>query len=182
MRVKSKWNVKDKTHTVAEVGGALAAIAWKMAQNALLNMENHQFQTETQVQRIEIIAEFLCFTIHVLDRMTIDRFTDEDRQTFITELALKSAKNIKDNKREYLGPGEYQQEFIDMLNARMDEYAEFPFSEEEGPSFPMKRYFGDFVTKLFGERYQRWVTDQIIDIEVPDMYRTLKTAVKNLFM
>ena len=182
MRVRSKWNKKDKTHTIEEVGGALSYIAWQIAQNALLNMENHDFQTETVKQRMEIMAEFLCFTTHVIDRMTIDRFDAEERSRFMTELALKTAKRIKDNNRELFGDGNYEQEFIELLNTRMAEYSEFTYTEEEGPSFPMKRYFGDFVTKQFGEKFQRWVTDQIIDIEVPGLMKTLRQSVKNLFM
>lgn len=182
MRVRSKWNVKDKTHTVEEVGGALAFIAWRIAQNGVLNLENNDFQTDTQQQRMAIMAEFLCFTIHLIDRMTIDRFDAEERVRFITELAGKSAKNMYDNKVELLGPGEYRQEFIDLLNSRMAEYAEFQYDDKDGPSFPMRRYFGNFVTAQMGEKNQRWVGDQIIDIEAPEIVSTLKRSVPNLFM
>lgn len=182
MRVRSKWNVKDKTHTVEEVGGALAFIAWRIAQNGVLNLENHEFQTDTQQQRMAIMTEFLCFTIHLIDRMTIERFEPEERQRFMTELAAKSAKNIYDNKKELLGPGEYRQEFIDLLNSRLAEYAEFQYDSKEGPSFPMRRYFGNFVTEMVGDKNRRWVGDQIIDVEAPDLFATLQRSVPNLFM
>ena len=182
MRVRSKWNVKDKTHTVEEVGGALAFIAWRIAQNGVLNLENYDFQTDTQQQRMAIMAEFLCFTLHLIDRMTINRFDEDERVRFMNELAAKTAKNYYDNKKELVGPGEYRQEFIDLLNSRMAEYAEFQFDETEGASFPMRRYFGNFVTAQMGEKNQRWVSDQIIDVESPEIYTTLKRAVPNLFM
>ena len=121
MRVKSKWNRKDKTHSVEEIGAALAFIAFRIAQNGVLSLENNDYQTDTQVQRLQIIAEFLYFTIHVIDRMTIERFTDEDRVRFMTELASKSAKNIEDNSRDILGKGDYRQGFIDTLNQRMSD-------------------------------------------------------------
>jgi len=182
VRVKSKWNKKDKTHSVEEIGGALAFIAWRIAQNMVLNMENHDFQTDTQEQRIEIIAEILAFTIHVIDRMTIERFNNEDRQRFMTELAMKSAKNYHDNKRDFAGDGEYRQPFVDLLNQRMGDYADFSYSEEEGPSFAMKRFFGDHVAEVFGEKNQRWVASQVIDIEVREIMNTLKKSLPNLFM
>lgn len=183
MRVKSKWNRKDKTHSVEEIGAALAYIAFRIAQNGVLTLENNDYQTDTQVQRLQIIAEFLYFTIHLIDRMTIERFDDEDRMRFMTELASKSAKNIEDNMRDILGKGDYRQGFIDSLNQRMSDYAEFHFDiEDGGPSFPMRRFFGDLVTQQMGEKNKRWVTDQIIDIEVPEILATLNRSIPNLFM
>lgn len=183
MRVKSKWNKKDKTHSVEEIAGALAYIAYRIAQNGVLTLENNDYQTDTLEQRLRIISEFLYFTIHLIDRMTIDRFEDEDRMRFMTELASKSAKNIEDNMRDILGKGDYRQGFIDTLNQRMSDYAEFHYDTEEGgPSFPMRRFFGDLVTQQMGEKNKRWVTDQIIDIEVPEILTTLNRSLPNLFM
>lgn len=183
MRVKSKWSKKGKTHTVEEIGGALAFIAFRIAQNAVLSLENNDFQTDTQKQRMDIISEFLCFTIHLMDRMTIDRFSEEDRIRFVTELAVKSAKHYEDNLRDIVGPGEYRQAFIDKLNERMNDYADFQYDAENGgASFPMRRFFGDLVTRQMGEKNKRWVSDQVIDIEVPEMQQTLNRSVPNLFM
>lgn len=183
MRVKSKWNRKDKTHTVEEIGAALAFIAFRIAQNGVLTLENNDYQTDTNEQRLRIIAEFLYFTIHLIDRMTIERFEDEDRQRFMTELASKSAKNMEDNMRDILGKGDYRQGFIDTLNQRLNDYAEFQYDQEDGgPSFPMRRFFGDLVTQQMGEKNKRWVTDQIIDIEVPEILTTLNRSIPNLFM
>lgn len=182
MRVRSKWSKKDKTHSVEEIAGVLAFIAFRIAGNAVLNMENHEYGTETNSQRLDIIGEFLIFTIHIVDRMTIDRFSPEERQRFMKELALKSAKHMQDNRRDIDGPGEYKQAFIDLINPRFDEYSECHYDEKEGASFVMRRLFGDHVTKLMGEKHQKWVTAQIIDIEVPDLCRTLDKSLPNLFL
>jgi predicted GNAT family acetyltransferase len=183
VRVKSKWNKKDKTHSVEEIGAALAFIAFRIAQNGVLSLENNDYQTDSQAQRLKIIAEFLCFTIHIIDRMTIERFSDEDRVRFMTELAVKSAKHMEDNMRDILGKGDYRQGFIDTLNQRMNDYADFAYDKEAGgPSFPMRRFFGDLVTEQMGEKNKRWVADQIIDIEVPGILQTLERSVPNLFM
>jgi len=182
VRVRSKWSKRDKTHSVEEVAGALAFIAFRIAGNAVLNMENHEYETDNQAQRLDIMSEFLAFTIHIIDRMTIEKFDAEQRQRFMIELALKSAKHIEDNRRDVQGPGDYRQAFIDMLNERMDEYSDCDYDEKEGASFVMRRLFGDHVTKLMGEKHKQWVTAQVIDIEVPDLFRTLNKSLPNLFM
>ncbi|MGW8228826.1 MAG: hypothetical protein ACWGOW_07995 [Gammaproteobacteria bacterium] len=182
MRVKSRWSKKDKTHSVEEIAGALAFIIWRIATNGVLSMENANFQTETQRQRLEIIAEFLAFAIHVADRMTIERFDEEQRVRFMSELANKCAKHMEDNKRDIIGAGEYRQAFIDLLNQRMGDYAEFGYSAEEGPSFGMKRFFGDQVKQCFNAEDQKWVSSQVMDIEVPEIMTHLKRATPNLFM
>ena len=182
MRIKSKWNKKDKTHTVEDIAAALAFIAFRIAQNGVLSLENNDYQTDTQEQRMHIITEFLCFAIHIIDRMTIEKFDEQERMRFMTELGGKSAKHFEDNMRDLIGKGDYRQGFIDTLNQRMSDYAEFNYSEEDGPSFPMRRFFGDLVTAQMGEKNKKWVADQIIDIEVPEALQTLKRAVPNLFL
>jgi len=182
VRVKSKWSKKDKTHSVEEIGGALAFIAWRIAQNILLDMENNDYQTDTQLQRLNIIEEFLAYTIHIIDRMTIEKFTDEDRQRFMTELVMKTAKHMEDNKRDIIGPGDYKQPYIDRVNERMGEYAEFNYDPENGgPSFPMRRFFGDRVAVQMGEKNRKWVADQMIEVEAPEILDALLKAVPNLF-
>jgi len=182
VRVKSKWHKKDKTHTVEELAGALAFIAVRIAQNGTLSLENNDFQTDTAAQRLEVMSEYLCFTVHMIDRMTIEKFDEDERQRFMTELSIKCAKHIEDNKRDLIGPGEYRQEFVDLLNQRMSDYADFQYDEEEGaPSFPMRRFFGDRMTEKMGEKNKKWVGDQIIDVEVPDLMESLHKGVPNLF-
>lgn len=182
MRVKSRWNKKGKTHSVEDIAGALAFIIWRIATNGVLSMENADFQTESQEHRLDIIAEFLAFAIHVSDRMTIERFDEAQRVRFMTELAQKCAKHMEDNKRDVIGPGEYRQAFIELLNQRMADYAEFDYSDEEGPSFGMKRFFGDQVKLCFSGEDQKWTSSQVMDIEVPEVLRHLKRATPNLFM
>ena len=181
MRLKSRWNKRGKTHTLEEIAGAVAFITWRIAGNCLLSLENGDFQTDTQEQRLAIMNEFLIFTIHIIDRMTIENFDENERIRFITELVQKTAKHMEDNKRDLIGPGEYRQEFNSLFNERVNEYAEFAYDEKDGPSFPMKRFFGDIVASFMGERNRKWVADQVIEIEVRDILMHLKRSVPNLF-
>jgi len=45
----------------------------------------------------------------------------------------------------------------------------------------MKRFFGDKVALVMGEKNQIWVADQIIEIEVRDIMSYLRKSVPNLF-
>ena len=62
-----------------------------------------------------------------------------------------------------------------------NEYSEFSYDEKDGPSFPMKRFFGDKVAEIMGEKNKKWVADQIIEIEVRDIMSHLRKSVPNLF-
>ncbi len=181
MRIKSRWSKKGKTHTIEEIAGAVAFITWRIAGNCLLSLENNDFQTDTHKQRLEIITEFLIFIVHMVDRMTIESFDENERVRFITELVQKTAKHLEDNKRDLIGPGDYRQDFINLLNERIAEYAEFSYDDKDGPSFPLKRFFGDKVALLMGEKNRKWVADQVIEIEVRDIMAHLKKSVPNLF-
>ena len=44
------------------------------------------------------------------------------------------------------------------------------------PGFQYKRDFGDFISAEMGARDNKWITDQIIEIEVPDMLENLKKS------
>ena len=131
MRIKSRWSKKGKTHTIEEIAGAVAFINWRIAGNCLLSLENNDFQTDTHEQRLKIISEFLIFTIHMIDRMTIENFDENERVRFITELVTKTAKHLEDNKRDLIGPGDYRDEFVQLLNERINEYSEFSYDEKD---------------------------------------------------
>ncbi|WJW74332.1 hypothetical protein QVG61_07330 [Thiohalobacter sp. IOR34] len=179
VRLKTRWNLKDKERTIQETAGALAFNSWRIGLNMLLNLENEGFQTDTQLHRLEVIKEIMAFLIHVLDRIAYERMDDEERARFVTALARKIADYVQDNARDFAGPGDHRSPFIERLNERMDGYAEFAFSDFE-PSFQMTRYFGDRMAATLGERQRQWVATQMIDIEVPAAMKSLRRAVDSL--
>ena len=95
VRVKSKWSNKGRERTLDEVGGAAAFILWRIAQQGLLNLENEGFQTETRSQRMDIIAEFLAFLVHLADRNKAEALDAQERQMFITSLAVHLADTCR---------------------------------------------------------------------------------------
>ncbi|MBZ0071073.1 MAG: hypothetical protein WCY26_01170 [Thiohalobacteraceae bacterium] len=179
MRLKTRWSKKGKTRSIQEVAGALGFNLWRIGQAALLNLENEGFQTDTQMQRLDVIQEFEAFLIHMSDRIAYARMDDEERAEFITALAHKVADYVQDNARDFVGDGDHRAPFIARLNQRMDDYADFAVVDQE-PSFQLLRYFGDRVTDVLGERQRKWVGTQVIDIEAPNAMKTLKRALNSL--
>jgi len=181
VRIRSKWSAKNRDRTPEEIAGVVGFIAWRICTQAVLDLENNNFQTDTQVQRLAIIWEFAAFLIHITDRMMYGRMDEKERNVFISAMAKAMAQTMQDNMEDFLGNGEYKPDLINTLNLRMNEYAKFSYSDESGPSFPMLRYFGESVTAVMGERQKKWVTTQIIDIEAPDAIKILKRGIANLF-
>jgi hypothetical protein len=180
VRVKSKWSNKGRERTLDEVGGAAAFILWRIAQQGLLNLENEGFQTETRSQRMDIIAEFLAFLVHLADRNKAEALDAQERQTFITSLAVHLADTMQENRTDAEGKGDYRRPLIDLLNKRGADYAECPMPDGE-PGYAMKRYFGECVSAVMGEKDNKWITDQVMEIEVPEALPPLNKALKELF-
>jgi hypothetical protein len=158
----------------------MAFILWRIAQQGVLNLENEGFQTDTNAQRLDIMTEFLAFLVHLVDRMTADNLSQEDRRQFITSLAKHLATTMQENRTDAEGKGEYSQALIDRLNERAADYAGFPCPDNE-PGFAMRRCFGECVREVIGEKDNKWVTDQVMDIEVPEALGPLRKSVRDLF-
>ncbi len=181
MRIRSRWKNKGRARTIEENAGALAFIEWRIAGQALLNLENEGFQTDTQLQRLDVLQELSAFLIHVTDRLVHGDLDDEQRQKFIVALALKMADTYHDNRVDVEGRGEdFRPGFIDVLNRRMADYAECSFDNGE-PGYPFKRYLGECVTNTMGDKDRKWISDQVMEIEVPEMLKTLKKGLRDLF-
>lgn len=179
MRIKTRWNKQDKARSIAEVASALGFTLWRIGQGALLNLENEGFQTDTQLQRIEVMQEFMAFLVHMVDRMAYDRMDDQERAELVTAVARKVADYVQDNTRDCIGDGDHRAPFIDRLNQRMDDFSEFSLVDNE-PSFQLLRFFGDRMSEVLGERQRKWVSTQIIDIEAPKAVKTLRRAMASL--
>jgi hypothetical protein len=180
VRIKTKWSQKDRQRSLPETASAVAFILWRIGQQGILNLENEGFQTDTQAQRVDIMEEFLAFLVHIVDRKTADDLTVEERQIFISALARHLADRVQENRTDIQGRGEYRQPLIQLLNQRAADYAEFSFADEE-PGYAFRRYFGEHVRAVMGEKDNQWITDQVMDIEVPQAMKPLKKAVRDLF-
>jgi hypothetical protein len=181
VRIRSRWNDRKKQRSLEEIAGALAFIEWRIAGKALLNLENEGFQTDTQMQRLDVLQELCAFLIHVTDRLVHQTLDDEERQRFISALALKTADTYHDNRVDIDGRGQdFRKPFIEILNTRMADYAAFRFAGDT-PGYAFNRYLGECVTNSMGPRDRKWISDQVMEIEVPAMLKTLKKGLNDLF-
>lgn len=181
VRIRSRWNDKGKARSLEDNAGALAFIEWRIAAATLLNLENEGFQTDSQAQRLDVLEELCAFLIHVTDRLVHGQMNDEERQRFIVALALKTADTYHENRVDAEGRGQdFRQPFIGKLNLRLAEYAEFRFEAGE-PGYAFTRYLGECVTNSMGPKDRKWISDQVMEIEVPNMMKTLKKGLKDLF-
>ncbi|MGF1547283.1 MAG: hypothetical protein ACFCUG_08150 [Thiotrichales bacterium] len=181
MRLKTKWNIKDKQHSLDEIGSAVAFTIWRIGQEVLLHLENDGFETRTRAQRMDVIGELSAFLIHLSDRLVFDRLDGEARMDFVNATARYLANTMEENRRDIEPDGDHRAAFITLLNLRTDAYAECPFEEGVGPGFSMSRTIGDHVTAVMGDKDKKWITQQVMDIEVPEAYKTLRRALFSLF-
>lgn len=181
MRVRARWNQKDNQRGLRDIASVVAANAWKAAGELVLNLENEGFETSTHAQRLDVIAEVTAFLLHCVDRMIYGKFEEEDRAEFVTAIAVKLTGIMQDNRVDAVGPGDYRQGFVNMLNQRMDEYADCSYSESDGPGFNMRRTVGEYVRKRMGEKDNKWVTDYVMDLEAPKALDYVERAMKSLF-
>jgi hypothetical protein len=182
IRVKSKWSDKDRERSATDIGSALAFNLWRIAGANVLHLENEGFQTDTYNQRLDVIAELVSFFVHVVDRMVSAKdYSDEDRKDLITSMALNLAKTMHDNRQDVNeNRDDYKEPFIQLMNERMGEYAEFTFDDADTASFQLRRRVGEHVQEKMGAKDNKWVTDQVMDIEIPDALKTFKKVTRNL--
>jgi hypothetical protein len=180
VRVKSKWSNKGRERSLDEIGGAAAFILWRIAQQGTLNLENEGFQTDTNAQRLDIIAEYLALLVHLADRMKAEQLELEERQQFIGSLARHLADQMQNNRVDAQGKGEYRRDLIKLLNERAADYADFSMVDGE-PGYAFRRYFGENVRMVMGQKDNQWITDQVMEIEVPELLKPLNQALRELF-
>ncbi|VAW67847.1 hypothetical protein MNBD_GAMMA09-2645 [hydrothermal vent metagenome] len=178
MRMRTKWHNKERQVSVDEKANTMAFISWRIAMALVLNLENENFQTDTQKQRLDVIREALAFLVSVSDRLVAEQMEADERQEFIVKFAIKLSQTFQENSEDLIGRDtDYKKAFIDTLNQRLNAYANCSWDKEkEVPGFQYKRDFGDFISTQMGEKDNKWITDQIIEIEVPDMLENLKKA------
>ncbi len=178
MRMRTRWHNKERQVSVDEKANTMAFISWRIAMALVLNLENENFQTDTQKQRLDVIREALAFLVSVTDRLVVEQMEEDERQEFVVKFATKLSQTFQENCEDLIARGtDYKQAFIDTLNQRLNAYANCSWDKEKDmPGFQYRRDFGDFISTQMGKKDNKWITDQIIEIEVPDMLENLKKA------
>ncbi len=182
LRIKSRWHGEGE-RSLDEIAGALAFIAWRLAQDKAINLHGEDFVYESDRQRMDVIIEYLIFQLQIMDRLAHDRLemSDEERRQLIVAVAQKMGRIVEDNSLDLFGPGDHLPAFFDRINERAAEYAEFRYTDE-GPSYPFLRHLGYEIQQIMGESQEnRWVIDQVMDKDGVEVDRKLARAMMDLF-
>lgn len=181
MRIKSRWFKPGREHSPQELAGALSFVIYRIADNALKNTRKAKFQIDVGEQYFEFLTEFLLFLILVADRIAYRTLSAEDRALFTGELANRVALTHAENQSRLLNeePALCKQRFIDRLNLRSGEYAEFGYTEQ-GPEFAFTRYLAYCMNDVVNDADSIWITEQMMSIETPAAVEMLEKTFKNL--
>lgn len=181
MRIKSRW-FRDHQRTPQEIAGALAFVIWRIGDNALKNTRNAKFEIAIGTQYFSFLTEFLVFLIQVADRIAYRQLSAEDRMTFTSALANRVAETLAENQSRLMGNtiAEHKQFFIDKLNQRAGEYAEFNYGTD-GPEFAFTRYLGFCMREVMDEKDAAWVIDQMMSIAAPEAVEMVEKTLRDLF-
>jgi hypothetical protein len=174
--VKTRWRKKDAPRTLADRAGVIGANVWKISLEIFRHMENEEFRFGSDRLVTDVMAEFIAFLVQLVDRAVYGRLSDADRAILIGEAGRHLAATMENNQLDLLGPGNYRKPFIDLLNARFEEYAGFEYPAGE-PGFPCLRFFATKVSDVMASSGNKWVIEQIMDIEAPEMVRLIRKLV-----
>ncbi|MFK5894780.1 MAG: hypothetical protein QM504_16290 [Pseudomonadota bacterium] len=182
MRINKKWWGKNQQRSVSDNASAIAFIAWRASQEALLALENAHFQTDTLKQRMDVIKEFLAFLTHIADRWCYGNIEEETRQEFIASMVKHNARTLQSSMEDIDGVKDYKEDYFNLINTRLADYSAMPFDEEDDDaSFQMRAYLGSLVAEVMGEHDNKWIQDHIVALESKEVVENLKKGFDSLF-
>lgn len=182
MRVKSHWFSTAAPKSAAEIAGAAAFIAFRIAQNALKGMRNARFELPPGPAYFAFLAEFLAFLVACADRIAHARGDEAWRVEFTTALAHRAGAILADNEADLLGaaaPEAIRRGFVALVNRSADDYAQCGWSDD-GPDYAFLRCFGHRVAEVMEPHERTWAVPQVIDSEAPEAAETLLRAMAGL--
>jgi hypothetical protein len=169
--IKTRWRKKGP-RTLADRAGVIGANIWKISLEIFKHMENDGFRFGSDRMAITVIAEFIAFLVQIVDRKVYGRLTEADRAGLINAVAAHLAATVENNQLDLFGPGDYRGQFVSLLNERFGEYAGFEYAGGE-PGYPCLRFFAAKVAEAMADGDNKWVMEQMIDIEAPEMVRLM---------
>lgn len=189
VRLKTRWHRSKRSERNREgsrkeksqenLCSVLAINIWKLAKEAFTRMEKEDFRFREDTQAIDVIAEFCIFMLHITDRMIYGKLPEEERGPLINGVAKEIAITIASNQVDLLGPGDYQLAFIDKLNERLASYAECGF-DDDGPAYDFLRYLAKNVADIMSISDDKWVLEQVMDIEAPELVQRIQPVVRDV--
>ena len=172
LRIKNQWFKPEAARTPAQTASILSFIIWRVTQAMVKHMREAGFDIDVGPHYFAFMREVVVFLAQVVDRMVYTRMSPEDRAEFVQAMVVRLAEILEESADEWLGPvpdgqARHSEQFIDQYNQLAAHYAEFDYGPD-GPDFGFMRYLGSRIEAMMPAKDQRWVTDQIMAIEVPD--------------
>lgn len=181
MRLRIRNTFKNRSNaTLEEKANILAYNIWQISLAGAKNLHEEDFIYTDDAQRVGVIREYLVFLVHLADRMVYERLDDEQRATFINELARNTANHIQRNTEEIAGPGDYRGQYLATINDRFAEYSRGSF-ENGQPGYSLLRMFGENVRKIMGDdQTNKWTIDQIMDVDGPMLFDKMAESLNSI--
>lgn len=180
MRVNKRWNQKARPRSIEQMSNVIAAAIWKLAAQVVLNLENENFETTTQGQRLDIMDELVIFLVHMADRHVYQKTGAQNRAQFVSTLVKDLARMLEESRNDVGQIGDHQSCFVEKTNLRVAEYSRYKFTPEQGASFAMRCLLGEHVMETMGARDNKWIPDYIIGREAPEVEATLRQTLAGL--
>lgn len=177
--IKTRWRNKKAARTPDERAGVIGANIWKIAIEIFKHLEKDGFRFGADWQVTAVITEFIAFLVQLTDRTVHGRSSDAERATLINAVARHLAKTMENNQLDLLGPGDYRSPFIQTLNDRFEDYAQFDYVDRD-PGYACVRYFGSKVSDAMASSDNKWVLEHMMEIEAPEMVRCIKKLVDEI--
>ncbi|MCW8825119.1 MAG: hypothetical protein OQK78_01715 [Gammaproteobacteria bacterium] len=184
MRIKSKWHKKG-AKTTEQLAQTAAYIIWKIGKTTVDKMYIDGFNFKSNQQLLGVIGEFAAFMLQSAGQISHESMTPDEFSTFINTTAKQLAHTMADNLSDENNPSSPEKfaadarEYIDHLNQRLSDYSEFNFSEGE-PSYPALRFFGSAVEQQMDGSDNKWISEQVMEVESPVVIRELKKGLSNI--
>lgn len=184
-RLKAQWFKPEQAKNPAQTGSAIAFIAWRVASHTIKRLREAGFDIDAGPAYFGVLRELLVFLLAGADRIAYERLGAEGRTPFTTTLVLRASELLDENESDLLGPlpggASYADRFVEQFNVLGSHYAEFGWSDAEGPDFAFTRYLGHRLEPLVPEKDRRWVLDQVMAAEVPEAVAMLRKAMDGVF-
>ena len=143
-------------------------------------MHAQEFEYADDNQRLSVLLEYLMFLAHHADRLTFEVLSNEERERFMHSFVEASCRHFQRNAEEILGTADYHGQFVELLAERNSEYNMYKAPNGQ-PGYGLFRSFGHHVQERMGNNQtNRWVIDQVIDIDAPEASSSLAKSINHL--
>jgi hypothetical protein len=182
LRIKSSWFKEGREHSPQEISDALSFVVSRIANNALQNTRKAKFEIEADTQYFDFLSEFLIFLILSADRIAYRELSEDGRQVFTGNLANRVAETYAENRSRLLVENQVycKQSFIDLLNQRAGEYADFGY-DENGPDYGFYRYLAFCIGGVMNDADSGWIIDTMISFEAPEAIKMVEKTLRGLY-